>query len=711
MKIVLPRVYAFDKGRAREVLGRNLTAALEAQRGTLLLWCPVCLSLGIGLYFTIGFEPMAGLIQVLLLVNAALFIAAMLERGKTHAYLITGIGIVLLGFLLAILRSHSVAEPVLGWRYYGEIEGTIVAIDRSNSNRPRITLRDPDLGKISKIRTPKYVRISLHSDIGLNHIQPNARVKVMGSIAPPSGPVEPGGFDFQQYAWFKGLGAVGYTRNPLILVQKPVSDSYESKLFKIRMHIADYIRQQIQGQTGAFAAAILTGDRSAIDPELIKDLRASNLAHLLAISGLHMGLLVGFVFGLVRYGLALAPYIALHWQTKKIGAVMAVLAGYMYLQLSGSAVATERAFIMVSVMLIGVLLDRPAITLRAVALAASVLLVLRPESLTQAGFQMSFAATTALVASFEYLKYQPYWHMLQRGRARLIQPFVTLFISSLIAGCATAPFAAYHFNQFAQFGLIANLSSVPMMGLIVMPAAVLAGLLAPFGLDAALFWIMGKGIDWILWVAQTVAGFTGATTAIAKGPNYVLPMIGMGGLFFILVRGKFRICGVVLCCAAFGFWANSDRPDVLVSDTGRLLGVLQNDHLRALNRKRGSGFAARVWLENDGDKSGQDMAAIRREDYSDVMSLDIGTEKIGYIWPKKAHIDELEAACAKVDILIIPNSKQAIQGGCIQITQPYLRYNGSVAMRIVDGETQITTARQITGARLWNSWWLRADLK
>ena len=485
----------------------------------------------------------------------------------------------------------------------------------------------------------------------------------MGSIAPPSGPVEPGGFDFQQYSWFKGLGAVGYSRKPLVLVQQPVYDSYVSKLFKLRVGIAYYIRQKIQGQTGAFAAAILTGDRSAIDPAILKDLRASNLAHLLAISGLHMGLLVGFVFGLVRYGLALVPYIALHWQTKKIGAVIAIIAGYMYLQLSGSAVATERAFIMVSVMLIGVLLDRPAITLRAVAMAATILLLARPESLTQAGFQMSFAATSALVASFEYLKYQPYWHTLQQGRARLIQPFVTLLISSLIAGGATAPFAAYHFNQFAHFGLIANLCSVPIMGLVVMPAAVLAGLLAPFGLDTPLFWIMGKGIEWILFVAQTVAGFKGATSAIAKGPDYVLPMIVMGAVTFILVRGKLRFSGVLICCAAFGIWASSDRPDVLISDTGRLLGILQNDHLRALNRKKGSGFAARVWLENDGDKAIQDVAAIRREDYSDVMNIDIGAQKLGYIWPKKAHIDVLRAACSQVNILIIPNSLEAVQGG------------------------------------------------
>ena len=348
----------------------NLSTVLEAQRGRLFLWLPVCLSLGIGLYFAIRFEPLAGLVQILTGVNILLLIAAFIDRCATSSIIIRAFSLILLGFLLAILRTNTVAEPVLGWRYYGPIEGVIVAIDRSNANRPRVTLATPYLGKISKPRTPAYVRVSLHTDEGLEHLRPGARVRTLGSLAPPSGPVEPGGFDFQQYAWFKRLGAVGYSRKPVELVMSPDQNSYTLRLFDLRVRIACHVRGHIVGQTGAFAAAIITGDRSAINPAMLDDLRASNLAHLLAISGLHMGLLVGFVFALVRYGLALNHYTALYWPTKKLAAVLAIIAGLAYLQISGAAVATERAFIMVSVMLIGVLLDRPAITLRAVALAA-----------------------------------------------------------------------------------------------------------------------------------------------------------------------------------------------------------------------------------------------------------------------------------------------------------------------------------------------------
>ncbi|KKK80916.1 hypothetical protein LCGC14_2818710, partial [marine sediment metagenome] len=215
--------------------------------------------------------------------------------------------------------------------------------------------------------------------------------------------------------------------------------------------------------------AILTGDRSGMGRDTLQALRDSNLAHLLAISGLHMGLLTGVVFSALRFALALIPALALGHPVKKYAAVGALLAGAGYLALSGGNVATQRAYIMVAVVLGAVLLDRRALTLRGVALAATIVLVLRPEALTGPGFQMSFAATTALIAVFRLMR--------DSGgpRApRLLQPVLALVVSSGVAGAATAPIAAAHFNQIAKFGLVANLLSVPLMGTLVMPAAVLA---------------------------------------------------------------------------------------------------------------------------------------------------------------------------------------------------------------------------------------------
>ncbi|MCE8472318.1 ComEC/Rec2 family competence protein, partial [Rhodovulum sulfidophilum] len=173
----------------------------------------------------------------------------------------------------------------------------------------------------------------------------------------------------------------------------------------------------------------------------------------------------------------------------------------------------ERAFIMVAAVLGAVMADRRALTLRAVALAALIVLVLTPESLTQAGFQMSFAATTALIAVFAALRDRPEggWRP-----PRWAQGVLAVVISSAVAGAATAPFGAAHFNQVSQFGLLANLASVPLMGLLVMPAAVAAACLAPFGLAGLGLEPMRWGIAWILWGAERVAGLDGAVWPVPE---------------------------------------------------------------------------------------------------------------------------------------------------------------------------------------------------
>ena len=269
------------------------------------------------------------------------------------------------------------------------------------------------------------------------------------------------------------------------------------------------------GAAGGFAAAILTGDRSGVDVAHLEDLRNSNLAHLLAISGLHMGLLTGFVFAALRFVMALWPGFALRVPTRKLAALGALAAGAFYLALSGGNVATQRAYVMVAVMFVAVLLDRRAISLRSVAIAAVVVLVLRPEALVQAGFQMSFAATVALVAIFRALNDDGTW----RERVpRWAMPIASVALCSVVAGVATAPIAAASFNRLVEYGLLANLAAVPLMGLVIMPAGVVAAVLAPFGLEGLALGVMAPAIEWILMVARFVANLDGAVRAWCNRP-------------------------------------------------------------------------------------------------------------------------------------------------------------------------------------------------
>jgi len=332
------------------VLSRATLSALNAvqqgQRGALMPWTAVALGIGVALYFALPVEPGPveyGAAGVLV----GLGLALGLWRRETLAPLGLVLALSAIGFASAGLRAHQVAGPVLDFRYYGPVEGRVVGIDRSASDVPRLTLDRVRLDDVSPDRTPRRVRVSLHGAQRWLDPEPGARVMMTAHLGPPSGPAEPGGFDFQRHAWFLSLGAVGYTRTPMLLAEARPEGA--QAVFHMRMAMSEAIRARIEGQPGAFAAAVLTGDRSGLDADTVENMRVANTAHLLAISGLHMGLLTGFVYGALRLALALIPALALRYPIRKWAAAGALAAGAFYLALSGGNVATERAFIQVAV--------------------------------------------------------------------------------------------------------------------------------------------------------------------------------------------------------------------------------------------------------------------------------------------------------------------------------------------------------------------------
>lgn len=667
-----------------------LASALLAQRGHLIPWAPVALSTGIGLWFALPVEP--GMRAYAALAGLAL-VAGLAARRLGEAWSPLGWGVVLvaLGMLLAGARAHQVAAPVLGFRYYGPVEGRVVGLDRSLSNVPRITLDRVTLSDVPPRRVPHRVRVALHGNWMPADPLPGARMMTTAHLSPPPDPAEPGGYDFRRTAWFAGLGAVGYTRSPVLIAEDPATGDWRMALFSARMTLSNAIRQAIPGREGAFAAAILTGDRAGIDLDVLAALRASNLAHLLAISGLHMGLLTGFVFAAARLGVAAVPPLALRLPGRKVAAALALPAACGYLLVSGAAVATERAFVMVAVMLVAVLLDRRALSLRAVALAALIVLALRPESLVTAGFQMSFAATVALVAVFTALRD---W---QAGRPdgawsppRWLRPALAVLISSAVAGAATAPIAAAHFNQSSAYGLLANLASVPVMGAVVMPAGVVALCLTPLGLAAPAWAAMGAGIAWILAVAETVAGWPGAVRAvIAPGPA-VLPLIAGGAIYVILWQGRARLLGLIPVVLAGVLWAGTERPVVLISGDGALIGVLGADGARILNKPKGQGFAASSWLENDGDRADQAEAAART-----------GPPRVTVAqFRKPPEAPVLDAICAAGGLVVLSKAQLA-RPNCLILDRDGLRKLGAVAVQTRDTGLALTGALPAAGRRLW----------
>ncbi|MGB7318978.1 MAG: ComEC/Rec2 family competence protein [Planktotalea sp.] len=659
------------------------------------VFSPVVFSLGILLYFQAPVEPQIWQ-GALAFSCAVLFGLALGRAGYSLRPVFWALALFAAGFSAAAWRSTSIAAPVLDWRYYGPVEGRVVGLDRSGSGALRVTLDQIALGRRAPDETPEKVRISLFGDDAQLRPKAGARVMTTAHLSPPSGPAEPHGFDFQRYAWFEQLGGLGYSRLPLLLAAPPERNH---TFFAWRLAISERVQSHLSGQTGAFAAALMTGDRSGLSQETLNDLRHSNLAHLLAISGLHMGLLAGFVFAALRVLFALTPPLATGQSAKKIAALGGLIAAAGYLGLSGGSVATERAFVMAAVALGAVMLERRAISLRAVALAALIILLRKPEAVTGPGFQMSFAATTALVITFNLISARRMGGGPGHPLVRIISGTV---ISSAVAGLATLPIAAAHFNIIAHYGLAANLISVPLMGVLIIPLGVIAVCLLPFNMEGIPLYFMGFGLDWILSVAHEVAHWPSAITTVPAPPGWAFFMLCSGFLLLGLMASKLRFLCVAPICVGAIAWATVERPDVLIADTGNLVGVLLEKG-RALNKAKGAGFVAGVWLENDGDASDQWRAAQRWGEGVNATSV---SERTIYAASGKRGLAAFKG-CSVNDIAIF---SEAFEGSapCEIFDITRLKQTGSVALTFKpNGALEITTARAVAGRRYWNDKALR----
>ncbi len=683
------------------------------QRGALFGWVPVCMALGIGGYFAVPEEPSWMIYAAAAGIGGATGAGAWIfgrrlrarGTGAAGAALCMAALLICVGLCLAGLRAHRLAAPVIDWRYYGPIEGRIAGMDRASSGTLRLTLADLHLRNLAPDKTPRLVRLSLHGPAPDFAPQVGQVVMATGHLSAAPGPTEPSGFDFRRHAWFRQLGAVGYSRKPLVLLAP--AQGWQG-VTAARLALSSRVQAGMQGEAGAFAAAIMTGDRSAMDARVLADLRRSNLAHLLAISGLHMGLLAGVLFGAARLILCLVPWCALRLPVKKLAAVCALAGSAGYLLLSGGNIATERAFVMVAVALVAVICERRALSLRALALAAVIILALRPEGLTEPGFQMSFAATTGLVAVFGMLRGEgataavlPRW---------LYAPLAVL-ISSAVAGVATAPFSAAHFNQISHFGLLANLASVPLMGALVMPAAVAAAALMPLGLEAPALWVMGLGLKWILFVAHWVSGMHGAVGKVPAPPDTVLPLLAFGALVMVLWQGRGRWSGIAVMVLAFTIWAAALRPAVLIARDGALVGVRAEAGL-VLSRAAVASFTAQNWLENDGDARSQETAASAWRG----QGMMAGGLRIIHLQGKRAV--EAFSGCAVGEIVVMNRDPQGrgrafvlpadgthltARSACLILTPKTLARSGAIAFYEEADGLRLQTAQGQTGNRIWSS--------
>ena len=570
--------------------------SLAGERTRWALWIPVCIGAGIAFYFSLHNEPVIWVGPAL--VGLAILAAVGLRYRPALLILVYSILFLSLGFGVAQLRTALVLAPVLQKKIGPVVlEGRITRIEALTKGR-RLWLDSLSIDRLDSDKTPAQVRVKFFG--GKLDFRPGDRIRLRAVLHPPSGPAMPDAFDFARSAYFQKLGGVGYAISQPKFITRATGGGFSIRLAALRQRITRSIHAVLPGPVGAVAAALMTGERGAIPEETLAAMRDSGLAHLLAISGLHMGLVGGLLFFSVRLCLAFFERLALRCPIKKWAAVAAFIGSLGYLLISGATLPTQRAFLMLSLVMLAVVIDRSAISMNMVAWAAGVILMIAPESLMSVSFQMSFAAVTALVAIYELSYTSRLNHSGGRSKfRRSVYYLAAVLLTTLVAGAATAPFALYHFNQVAVLGVVANLFAVPLTALWVMPLAIAAFILMPFGLSGLALGPMGWGIEAVITIAETVQAMPGAVIFLPAMPVWAFALLSLGGLWLCLWRLPWRAIGLCPIMIGVAAIALVRTPDILVSETGKLTAVKGNDG-RLLFQSRAHGFVAETWLRRAG---------------------------------------------------------------------------------------------------------------
>ncbi len=542
-----------------------LQAWATAERGRFAPWLPVFLGAGALSYFQLTSEPAPWIGPASIAVAVALCILAW--RGFAARPAATALLAAAIGFTAGQMAAWR-ALPIQALpRTAIVLTGTVRGVEIMPEGR-RVTIADaawPDQPPLAR-----HIRIRL-PDTDAADIAAGDTIRVRALLRPPANPAYPGAWDLQREAFFSGLAGGGRALGPVQRLSHAPPQGVGAWVQSLRDAVAARILAGLDTPEGGIAATLLTGTASAIPPADRAAFRDSGLAHLLAVAGLHIGIVMGLIMGSTRFILACSERAALFWPCKQIAAIAALAAGAFYLVLTGAHVPILRSFAMAALVTLGVALGRRAVSLRGLALAATVILLLTPQEIVGVSFQMSFAAVLALIAGYEVMR--PY--LVRRrsdgwGRHTALHA-AALMLTSLLAGVASAPYGAYHFGQIQAYFILANLIAVPLTAFWVMPAGLAALALMPLGLERLALAPMGWGIDAVLWVARTVSALPAATIGVPHMPGWGLVVLSLGIAWLGLWRTRLRLVGLAPILAGLCAGLLAPPADVLVSDDARLI--------------------------------------------------------------------------------------------------------------------------------------------
>jgi competence protein ComEC len=676
--------------------------ATEVAPGRLVPWLAIAFGCGTIIYFAVEREPAPWAAALLL---AATVAAAILCRHRPFAFPATlGIAAMAAGFAAATIKREIIAHPVLtapAWNI--ELAGFVeVREERERSDRIVVRLERTDSARLNE--PLERVRVSVRKGTAP---AVGSFVEFKARLSPPLEPLRPGGYDFARDMYFQRIGASGFVLGRIRTAEPPHAPGlrlrYATAMDGMRETIDKRIRAVLPGDKGAIASALITGKRDTISAPVNEAMYVSGLAHVLSISGYHMAVVAGLMFFVFRALFALMPAFSSRHPIKKWAALAALAAAAFYLLLSGAEVATQRSFIMIGIVLIGVMVDRPTLTFRTLTVAAFGVLLLAPEAIVHPSFQMSFAATLALVAGYQ----QGLPWMSKGGDTPLAakialwggREIAGLLLVSLLAGTATIPYIAYHFHRISPYGVLANLMAMPVVSAWVMPAGILGLVSMPLGFDGLCWRLMGQGIEWMISVALWVTSSPGAVGRMAAFGTGPLLLCTAGLVVLCLLKTPLRFIGALLIGGAIVLMIRAPQPDVLIAADGSAAAVRGESGRFSVVKSGSDLFALREWLAADADARTPKDSTLGEGIRCDAVGC-VGRLRDGSLVAIAKTIEAFEEDCRRAVLVV---SARDAPPGCtaLVVDRQVWRRSGAMALRRLGERFEITTTRTLGYDRPW----------
>ncbi len=568
-------------------------AAFIANQAHFCVFAVVCFMAGILAYFVLPFEPNPLLVMVSLVVVTGVWIAV--RHRLLVRYGVCFFFFFVLGF--ANIAAHTAATHTVMPRHMLKgvfVTGTVT--DSVSLRRGQTVELDVERIKgVPRSKTPNHIKVSAR--FAEPELAKGMRVRALVTLFPINRPMRSLAPDMSLTAFYTGTGMSGILHKAWVQ-EESNTPTVGVMIEHMRETISDRVDSLLPRETQGVAKALIIGEQRDILDHTRFLYRLSGIYHVLSVSGLHMTLIALIFFFVFTHLLSLSVWLDEKITTRKIAAVATWFVALFYLLLSGMQTPALRAFMMLSFVLLGVVIGRNALSVRAVALAAFVILLVKPYLILTASFQLSFSAVLILICVYQRVADKLMHDWVERGWLfKALAAVIGLMLASLLATLATLPYVGYHFHQITPYGIIGNLATGFLFTFGVMPLLAAATVLMPLGWDAPFLQVAGYLLFVVNHICEQIVVQPFATIVIPAFHPWGVAVASLGIVIICLLRGRASVLtGVGILGLSLLAFVGVPKPDFMVAENGKLFAMRDTDDGLLLSESYLNRFVSDNWL-------------------------------------------------------------------------------------------------------------------